>query len=199
MKLLAVGDIHGDKSLLDQVVKQSICEDVDAIVICGDLSGPENDLTGLIGPLKQTNKRVFLMHGNHDQQASMQVLSEVYDTKFLHGNSYQIQDVSLVGCGGSNIGPEAMSEEKIDEYLTQAFTSATTEKKILITHNHPDNTMMQNFSDFVPPSQAIAKAIENFKPDIAICAHIHEAGGVEEKIGNTRLINVSRTPTIINL
>ena len=198
MKILAIGDIHGDKSLIQKVASKSIEENVDAIVICGDLSAPNNDLDGMIGPLKQTNKRVFLMHGNHDNKATMQVLSELYQTNFLHSDSYQIDDVSLVGCGGSNIGPEALSEHQLKTYLDNAFTKAQTQKKILITHNHPESNMA-SLSDFVPPSTAIAKAIQTHQPDIAICAHIHEGSGIEEQIGKTRLINVSKNPTIINL
>lgn len=198
MKILAVGDVHGDKSLIQTIANQSIEENVDAIVICGDLSAPENDLSGMIGPLKQTNKRVFLMHGNHDNRATMQVLSELYQTKFLHADSYQIDDVSLVGCGGSNIGPESLTENQLQNYLNNAFTKAQTQKKILITHNHPESKMA-SLSNFVPPSIAITNAINQHQPDIAICAHIHEGAGIEEQIGKTKLINVSRTPTIINL
>ena len=41
--------------------------------------------------------------------------------------------------------------------------------------------------------------LEKFKPDIAINAHIHEAGGIEEKIGKTRVINVSRKEKVFEI
>jgi Icc-related predicted phosphoesterase len=48
-------------------------------------------------------------------------------------------------------------------------------------------------------SSSIKKAIKEFKPDVALFSHIHEAGGIEDKIGKTRLINVSRKGTIFDI
>ena len=42
-------------------------------------------------------------------------------------------------------------------------------------------------------------AIEEFKPEIHICGHIHETHGIEEKIGSTTVINVGKTGKIIEL
>jgi Icc-related predicted phosphoesterase len=52
---------------------------------------------------------------------------------------------------------------------------------------------------FVTPSNAVRKAIEQFQPDIAICGHVHEAAGIEEKIGKTTVINVSRKEKIFEI
>ena len=41
--------------------------------------------------------------------------------------------------------------------------------------------------------------VEKFKPDFLIHSHIHEAEGLEEKIGKTRVINVGRKGKIIEL
>jgi Icc-related predicted phosphoesterase len=59
---------------------------------------------------------------------------------------------------------------------------------------HPAGTKSE-FSG-ISGSKGITKAIKEFSPDIAIFGHIHEAGGLIEKIGKTKLINVARTPTI---
>ena len=48
-------------------------------------------------------------------------------------------------------------------------------------------------------SRSIRKAIEQFKPDILIHSHIHEAEGIEDKIGKTKIINVGRKGKIIEL
>jgi Icc-related predicted phosphoesterase len=41
--------------------------------------------------------------------------------------------------------------------------------------------------------------MQKFKPDILLCGHVHEAEGLEETIGKTRIINVGRNGKIINL
>ena len=48
-------------------------------------------------------------------------------------------------------------------------------------------------------SESVRRAIEELKPDVHICGHIHETHGIEEMIGKTRVINVGKTGKIIEL
>ena len=48
-------------------------------------------------------------------------------------------------------------------------------------------------------SKALKRAIEKFQPDVFISAHIHEAEGIEEKIGKTRVINVGRRGRVLEV
>ena len=72
-------------------------------------------------------------------------------------------------------------------------------KKIMVTHVHPKGTLMENLSNFVPGSSGVEKAIKVLKPDILLCSHIHEAEGIEERIGNTKVINVGRKGKVIKI
>jgi len=54
-------------------------------------------------------------------------------------------------------------------------------------------------TNLVPGSSGVKRAIEKLKPDIAICSHAHEAEGIEEMIGDTRVINVGRRGKIIEI
>ena len=67
----------------------------------------------------------------------------------------------------------------------------------MVTHMHPKGSKAE-FSGF-EGSRAIKKAIDEFHPDILISAHIHEASGIEEKIGKTKVINVSRKAKIFEI
>ncbi|GAG10313.1 unnamed protein product, partial [marine sediment metagenome] len=67
----------------------------------------------------------------------------------------------------------------------------------MVTHMHPKGSKAE-FSGF-EGSRGIKKAIKEFKPDIAICSHIHEAAGIEEKIGKTKVINVSRKAKVFEV
>ena len=69
----------------------------------------------------------------------------------------------------------------------------------MITHVHPSGSLIEKFTSFFPGSIAVRKAIEKFQPDLALCGHVHEAEGIEEKIGKTRLINVGRQGRIIEI
>lgn len=67
----------------------------------------------------------------------------------------------------------------------------------MVTHMHPEGSKSE-FSGF-PGSKAIRKAVEKFKPDFLINAHIHEAGGIEERIGKTHVVNVSGKEKIFEI
>ena len=70
-------------------------------------------------------------------------------------------------------------------------------KRIMITHMHAADSKAE-FSGF-KGSKGIKKAINELKPDLLLCGHIHEASGLEEQIGNTKVINVSKEGRIIEL
>jgi len=72
-------------------------------------------------------------------------------------------------------------------------------KKIMVTHVHPTGTKMEKLTSIFPGSKGIRKAVETFKPDILLCSHVHEAEGIEEKIGKTKVINVGKKGKIIEI
>jgi len=70
-------------------------------------------------------------------------------------------------------------------------------RKIMITHMHPSGSASE-ISGF-KGSKGIRKAIKEFSPEILIHSHIHEAEGIEDKIGKTTIINVGRKGRIIEI
>ena len=64
---------------------------------------------------------------------------------------------------------------------------------------HPSETRMEKLSDFVPGSPGLRKAVKEFKPDIVLCSHVHEAEGLEEMIGKSKILNVGRHGKIFEL
>jgi Icc-related predicted phosphoesterase len=69
--------------------------------------------------------------------------------------------------------------------------------KIMVTHMHPSETIFE-YSGWAG-SEGITKAIKELKPKIVICGHVHEAGGMQDKIGKTKIFNVAGVPTIIKV
>ena len=69
----------------------------------------------------------------------------------------------------------------------------------MATHVHPAESKIAKFTDIFPGSEGVKKAIDKFHPDILLCSHVHEAEGIEEKIGNTRVINVGKKGKIIEI
>jgi len=200
LKILASGDIHGDTGLAEKLAERAKKENVDLVILCGDLTMGEKSTSNIIGPFVKRNKKVILIPGNHETVATADFLAELYGVKNLHGYSVKYKDVGLFGCGGANIGLFQLGEKEIFNLLKKGFDKIRyLDKKIMVTHVHPSGTKMEKFTKFFPGSEGVKKAIDTFKPDILLCSHVHEAEGIEEKIGKTRVINVGRKGKIIEL
>jgi uncharacterized protein len=200
IKILAFGDIHGDSSQAKKLAERAEKENVDLVVVCGDFSNFDTSIENIIGQFKKKNKRVLLIPGNHESMATADFLAEAYDIKNLHGYSVKYENIGIFGAGGANVGPNIQSEKEIFNTLKYAFEKIKNlDKSIMVTHVHPDNSKMEKFSKFVPGSSGVKKAIDTLRPDILLCSHVHEAEGIEEKIGKTRVINVGREGKIIEL
>lgn len=200
MKILAFGDIHGDSILAERLAERAEKENVDLVILCGDITYNDQPTVNLIGPFVKRNQKVVLIPGNHESVATADFLAQLYGVKNLHGYSIISGDIGFFGCGGANIGINQLEEKEIFDLLKKGSEGIQeVKKKIMITHVHPEGTLMEKFTKIFPGSQGVKKAIDELKPDILLCSHVHEAEGLEEMVGKTRVINVGREGKIINL
>jgi len=200
LKILAAGDLHGDTSLAKKLAEKAEKEKVDLVVLCGDLTMGEISTENLIGPFVKRKEKVILIPGNHETIATADFLSELYGVKNLHGYSVKYRNVGIFGAGGANIGLFQLNEKEIYDLLKKGFDKIKyLKKRIMVTHVHPEGTKMEKFTKFFPGSEGVKKAIDKFKPDVLLCSHVHEAEGIEEKIGKTKVVNVGKKGKIIEL
>src|SRR3989344_1458391 len=200
LRILAAGDIHGDTSLAEKLAQRAEKEKVDLVILCGDITYAERSTDNLIGPFVKRKEKVLLIPGNHETIATTDFLSELYGVKNLHGISVKYNDVGIFGAGGANIGLFQLEEQEIYDLLKKGFDKIRyLGKKIMVTHVHPQGSKMEKFTSIFPGSTGVRKAIEKFTPDILLCSHVHEAEGIEEMIGKTKVINVGKKGKIIEL
>ncbi len=196
-KILAASDLHGDSRAAKRLASMAEKNKVDLVILCGDLSG-FYETKDIIKPFKEKNKRVLLIPGNHETFATADFLAEFYGVKNIHGYSAKYEDVGFFGCGGADFGLSSLTEKEIFSTLKKGFDNIKDlKKKVMVTHMHAANSQAE-FSGF-PGSRSIRKAVEEFKPDILLSGHIHEAEGIEEKLGNTRVFNVGSEGRIIEI
>lgn len=198
-KILAAGDLHGDTGLAKKLAEKARREEVDLVIIAGDITHFEQSIKNLVGPFAKEKKPVLLIHGNHETITTVDFLSQIYPlTKNLHGYSFSKEDLGIFGCGGADFGLSPMSEANFFRTLKRAHEGIKDKKtKIMVTHMHPYKSKAE-FSGF-RGSKGIRKALKEFKPDLLISGHIHEAEGMEEKIGKTKVINIGRRGRIIRI
>lgn len=198
-KILAVGDIHGDTGLVKKLAEKAQKENVDLVILAGDLTLAESSTKNIVGPFIKAKKQVLLIPGNHESIATADFLAEMYpNTKNIHGYSFRKDDLGVFGAGAGDIGINQINDSEIFALLKRGHENIKDlKKKIMVTHMHPKGSKAE-FSGFLG-SRAVRKAVEKFKPNVLISAHIHEAGGLEEYAGKTKIINVSRKEKIFEI
>jgi uncharacterized protein len=199
MKILAISDVHGDRSFIKEMAQKGEKEKVDLVILAGDLADHNGSVEGLVGPFKAKGLDVALLPGNHEGLAEIGFLVDKYGAKNLHGYVLEKGEVGIFGCGYGDIGLHTLKDEEFFETLKQAHEKVKHfKKKLMVTHVQPNDSILSlGMKDW--GSAGVRKAIEQFKPDVHICGHIHETHGIEEMIGKTRVINVGKTGKIIEL
>ncbi|MBI2449821.1 metallophosphoesterase [Candidatus Pacearchaeota archaeon] len=199
VKILAAGDIHQDTKQTENLAKLAKKENVDLVVLAGDLTWAESSIDNIIGPFTKVGKKVLIIPGNHETVATADFLAELYpNVTNIHGYAFKFGDIGVFGCGGADMGINVLTEKDVFETLRKGYERLKNmKKKIMVTHMHAAGTGAE-FSGF-PGSLGIRKAIELFKPDVFIGAHIHEAEGIEEKIGKTKVVQVGKKGKIIEI
>ncbi|MBD3209205.1 metallophosphoesterase family protein [Candidatus Woesearchaeota archaeon] len=199
MRILGAADFHGDKTLVEKLADKAEKEHVDLVILCGDLIEDDSS-ENIVKPFTDKQKKVLLISGNHESIAAAEFLATMNDAKHLHGYSVKYEDVGIFGCGSANVGVHGLTEEEIFDTLKQGHDKINyLEKKIMVTHVHPKYSAMANLSVQNWGSVGVSKAVKAFQPDILFCSHLHEAAGIEEKIGKTWVINVGAEGKIIDL
>ncbi len=198
LKILAASDLHGDSTQIERLADRAVKENVDLVVLCGDLTSPFQT-PGIIKPFVDRGKRVLLVPGNHDGLVLGDFLADFYNVKNLHANYAKYYDVGLFGCGLANVGLDALSEDEIFNTMRNGFNAVKSiQKKIAVSHVHPGGTIVEKIAPGFG-SKGLRSFIEKYQPDFLLCGHVHEAAGVEDFIGNTKVINVGRNGKIIEL
>jgi len=199
-KILAIGDLHGDTGLAKKIAKQAEKEQVDIIIIPGDLTWIEQPIENLLKPFDKLNKKILILPGNHETIPTIESFEQAYKTvKNLHGEYLVHNNIGFFGAGYStNSGPFWIEESEVFNLLKKSHKKIKNLKdKIMITHMHP----LGSSSEITgwQGSESITKAIKRFKPKFVINGHIHEAGGLMDDFYGTKIINVARKPFIFEI
>jgi Icc-related predicted phosphoesterase len=192
MKILAVGDIHGDYAKIINYLKNN---KIDLIIITGDITqfGPAELGEEILNEISSFDVPVLAIPGNCDPES---IHSKIENSQAvdIHGRSLIIKDIGICGFGGSNPTPFntplEFEEVEIYDQASKLIKGISQEKiSLLVTHTPPYNTK----TDLLPSgmhagSISIRKIIEEYQPSLNVCGHIHESRGVDT-IGKTKIVN----------
>jgi hypothetical protein len=195
-RILAAGDFHGDSSVSKRLAEKAEKEKVDLVVLTGDITGLiETD--NILKPFTDRGEKVVFVPGNWESTETINFLSKLYGVKNIGKYYAKYGNIGIFGIGSADWQLNLDEKETFNKLKKDFEKIKDLEKKIMVSHMHAAGTKTE-FSG-IPGSKALRQAIEEFKPDLFISGHIHEAEGLSEKIGKTKVVSVGRKGKIIEI
>lgn len=198
MLILAFSDVHGDPLLIDRM--KNAAKDCDLVLCCGDITpahGKTIDAARRIGKL---GARVLAIPGNFELPNDMSIVCKELGWTDLHGKSFEINGIVFAGCGGGNMSPFGTPYELSEEEFQQLLDKLDTSKRfVFASHCPPKGFVDEPKQRLHVGSEAIRKFVEERQPMYQFCGHIHECGGKEAKVGNTKVVNVAKQITLLDI
>lgn len=200
MKILCIADIHGDRDSVREAKKFAEDNDIDMVMILGDFPGygvfrnkelSMKEIKSILNGLQNLN--LLAIPGNCDHPEVLDLFNDLGIN--IHEKLKEINEINLVGFGGSNItpfnSPFEIEEEEIYSRLKNLMEKVKGNKVILALHCPPKDTNCdRTVNGAHVGSSSIRKIIEEFQPFLAVCSHIHEAAGSTDRIGKTQVANI---------
>ncbi len=195
-RILAASDIHDSKSAVEKLAKKALEKKVDIVILAGDIHSYHEGDENILEPLIKTKKKLLFVPGNCESHAEHEHLKK--SMKSIHGYYVTYNDVGIAGIGS----PDWTLEHDDMDFLMikKQMEKMKPHKKILVSHLHAAGTMAENFGFLGGKGDDVLRyAVEKFQPDLLISGHIHEAEGIEDKIGKTHVVQVGRRGRIIEI
>lgn len=192
MEVVAISDIHGDIRSIVRV--GPVLSAAHGVLILGDLTqyGRAWDAAKVLEAVRGFNGRVWAVPGNLDHPDVGPYLTD--EGVGIHAHGTALGELGLAGVGGSNPTPFHTPYELSEGDLYFLFSQAAREVaafqvKVFVSHAPPKDTLVDRVSSGMHVgSLSVRRVVEEFRPNVLLCGHIHEAAGVD-RIGDTEVIN----------
>ena len=193
LRILAAADLHGSLDIAKKLSAKAKKNKVDLVVLAGDIYGYSEGEKGILSPFRKAGQKVIFVPGNCDFDEEVGMLRK--DGKNINNYYVTYGDVGIVGIGNPNW---KLCLDKGDlRSIKRNFSRMKSGKKILVSHLHAGGTAAE-FSG-IPGDEVVRDAVEEFKPDLLIAAHIHEGEGIEDRLGKTKVVQVGRAGKVLEI
>jgi uncharacterized protein len=198
VKILAFSDLHCDLEQGAKLVAMS--DEADVVIGAGAPASIHEGLKGTIGALSEINKPTVLVPGNNETaDALREAAADWSGATVLHGEGATIDGTEFFGLGaGIPVTPWEWSFDLDDEAATEMLGGCP-EGAVLVLHSPPRDHCDSAGDGSHFGSPALLRAIEEKRPRLAVCGHIHESWGCESEIGPTPVRNLGPNGTWIEI
>jgi hypothetical protein len=180
LRTLAISDLHGRLERAAQFSKLASA-DFHCLVLCGDIThlGPTDLGRKIVETLTKSGIPVLYVAGNMDPPTILEALQGVGVN--LHGEPATVGGFTFLGAG---------FEYAIGENLKRGFGKLEGRKlDVLVTHAPPYGTEVDTiWGGRHIGSPEVRSFIQEHRPSIALCGHVHEARGLD-RLGETLICN----------
>ena len=190
MRLAAASDIHGDYVMTRRFGMAVLGLKASAIVITGDI-GPNTEK--VLSYLSQLEIPIYAVLGNDDFPMDVYILEDTPYVLNIDGECIDIGPVEIIGLSGNpGSGLASPNEKKMEATLHRAFTKAS-KPVILVSHLPPFRILdlATRYRVEHIGSKAVRKIIEQYKPILCVCGHVHKDGGKRAFLKDTEVINIA--------
>jgi Icc-related predicted phosphoesterase len=198
VKLLALSDLHRDLGQAGKLVEMSA--EADVVIGAGDFASIHEGLGETIDALAAIETPTVLVPGNNETEEALREAATGWEAAtVLHGEAATIAGAEFFGLGaGVPVTPWDWSFD-LDDAAAGAMIGDCPEGAILVLHSPPKGHCDSNGDGGHFGSPALLEGIEERRPRIAVCGHIHESWGCESRIGETPVRNLGPTGTWLAL
>jgi Icc-related predicted phosphoesterase len=198
VRILAFSDLHRDLGQGAKLVEMSA--EADVVIGAGDFASVHEGLDETIGTLSVIEAPTVLVPGNNETADALRAAAADWSAAtVLHGEGTTIDGIEFYGLGaGIPVTPWDWSFDLHDEAATEML-SACPEDAVLVLHSPPRDHCDSAGGDAHFGSPALLSAIEEKRPRLAVCGHIHESWGCESQIGPTPIRNLGPKGTWLEI
>lgn len=189
LRIVGVTDIHGNLAAVKKLASDSSAE-ADLIVISGDLTdrGGVDEAREVLAALKERWGSIMFVPGNMDLPLLAQV-DKLEEAVNLHGKVIEYSGARIAGFGGGNKSPFHTPFELSENEISEGLSLLHGDIDILVTHAPPYGTRCDKAMRIKHVgSKSIRRFIEERKPKICLCGHIHESKCVD-RVGESMVVN----------
>ncbi|MGN6663732.1 MAG: metallophosphoesterase family protein [Solirubrobacterales bacterium] len=198
MRILAFSDLHRDLQQGAKLVEMSA--EADVVIGAGDFASVHEGLAETIGALAAIETPTVLVPGNNETAGALREAAAGWSAAtVLHGEGTTIEGVEFFGLGaGIPVTPWDWSFD-LDDETAGGMLAPCPEEAVLVLHSPPRDHCDSAGDGGHFGSPALLRAIEEKRPRLAVCGHIHESWGCESQIGPTPVRNLGPAGTWIDL
>ena len=189
MKIAGITDIHGDLRYLEKA--EDYIRNADLVFISGDIThfGGIPAAAAILDRISEINSRIYAVSGNCDSPEIEKYLKK----EGMHPENRSIKDgersFSVSGMGGSLSGPLKTPHTRPENDFIHFYKNLAGKADLIISHQPPYRTFADSVMGHLHTgSKALRLYIDDSKPLLCLCGHIHESSGMEY-YGNTLVIN----------